>query len=107
MNRSILLGLFAVALAAPSCSSNPCPGANCGAGGGGGSGGSGGSGGGTPVCSVASCEGCCDASGVCRTGLTAGACGFGKVCAVCAGPQVCAGLSRVCTDTACTGCSDA
>ena len=82
---------LALALTAVSCSGNSqCPGgANCGTGGGSG-GGSGGSGGG-PACSTASCEGCCDANGVCQSGTSASACGYGKTCAVCAGQQTCAG----------------
>lgn len=51
-------------------------------------GGSGGGGGAT--CSPANCSGCCDVSGFCQQGITAGACGVnGTLCATCGGGQVC------------------
>lgn len=38
-----------------------------------------------PVCSSSTCDGCCDATGVCRLGNSAEACGTkGSACAVCA-----------------------
>ncbi len=43
-----------------------------------------------PACSASTCEGCCDVSGVCRTGLSTDACGAaGASCAVCTEDQSC------------------
>jgi hypothetical protein len=50
----------------------------------------------TTACNPASCQGCCDASGVCKLGDTASACGaMGQACAVCTGSQSCS-ASKVC-----------
>lgn len=49
----------------------------------------------TPACSPTTCQGCCDANGICSTGDTAAACGAaGVACNVCSSVQAC--VARVC-----------
>jgi hypothetical protein len=43
-----------------------------------------------PICSVATCPGCCDNTGACQAGTQRSACGEnGATCAVCGGDQTC------------------
>ena len=80
--------------------------------GGTGIGGSGASGGGSPGCGP--CAGCCDATGVCRSGSDSNACGLGGVeCLNCGAlgfacvSGACEGPAPACSPATCTGCCDA
>lgn len=75
---------------------------------GGGFGGAGGGGGGAPACGPSNCAGCCDYSGVCRTGSDDTACGSaGSVCSSCSGSSSCHNhVCASCGPSTCSGCCD-
>lgn len=86
--RTIVAALAVSVLAACSANGGGGGGGGSGGGGGGSAGGGGGSAGG---CSSASCNGCCDAGGVCQPGDSVAACGGGgSACMSCLGGSTCA-----------------
>ena len=61
-----------------------------------------------PTCDSTNCEGCCDASGQCRSGDNEAACGsVGMACATCEGTESClaGACTKPCAET-CGGCCD-
>jgi Tol biopolymer transport system component len=66
-----------------------------------------------PRCGPDNCSGCCNTSGVCVGGKTAGACGSGGLqCAACPGRELCDPIAAVCAPPKtcgpenCNGCCD-